>query len=263
MTEAGRLTWVGHATVLIELGGVRILTDPVLRKRIGHLRRQVAAPPVDTASRLDAVLISHLHHDHVDRPSLRQIDPVTPLLVPRGAGAFFTRRGFRDVRELAPGDHEQIAGIRIAATPASHGGGRGPFQRDAEVVGYAIEGPSRIYFAGDTDYFEEMVEMRDRIDVALLPVWGWGPSLGAGHLNPESAARSAAVIAPRIAVPIHWGTYFPAGFARLTGWQLRSPPRHFEAWAEALAPEVEVRVLAPGEGMELAAAAGRAGRPQA
>jgi L-ascorbate metabolism protein UlaG (beta-lactamase superfamily) len=253
LSEAGRLTWVGHATALIELAGTRILTDPVLRARIGHLRRQVAVPAAATAARLDAVLISHLHHDHVDRPSLRLIDPATPLLAPRGAGGFLTRRGFREVRELAPGDSEQIAGLRVTATPASHGGGRGPLQRRAEVIGFTVEGPSSLYFAGDTDYFEEMAEMRGRVDVALLPIWGWGPKIGAGHLNPESAARAAALIAPSIAVPIHWGTYFPAGVARLTGWQLRSPPRQFAAWAEALAPDVEVRVLAPGEEMALQA----------
>ena len=247
MTGPDRLTYVGHATVLIELGGLRILTDPVLRPRVGHLRRQVAAPPQGTASGLDAVLISHLHHDHVDRRSLRSIDPATPLLAPRGAGEFFTRRGFRDVRELAPGEGEDLAGLRITATPAEHGGGRGPFQRGVEVVGYTVDGSSRIYFAGDTDYFDGMADLSGRIDVALLPVWGWGPSVGSGHLNPESAARAAALIAPRVAVPIHWGTFFPAGFSRLTRWQLRSPPRQFAKWTEALAPDIDVRVLAPGE----------------
>ena len=253
MTPAGRLTWVGHATVLIELGGTRLLTDPVLRARVGHLRRQVAAPAVETTTALDAVLISHLHHDHVDAPSLRRIDPATPLLAPRGAGRFFTGKGFRDVRELAPGDSEDVGGLRVTATPANHDGGRGPFREKAEVIGYTVDGPTRIYFAGDTDYFDEMTDLRDRVDVALLPVWGWGPTLGAGHLNPESAARAAALIAPRVAIPIHWGTFFPAGIRRLTRWQLRAPPRQFAAWAEAVAPEVEVRLLAPGEAMPLQA----------
>ena len=253
MTEESRLTWVGHATVLLELGGARFLTDPLLRTRIGHLRRQVAAPAQRISLGLDAILISHLHHDHVDRPSLRRLDPATPLLSPRGAGGFFTARGFRDVRELAPGDSQELGGLTVTATPASHTGGRGPFQRRAEVIGFAVDGPTRVYFAGDTDYFEELADLAGRIDVALLPVWGWGPTLGAGHLNPESAARAAALIAPRVAIPIHWGTYFPAGLGRLTGWQLRAPPRQFAEWAKALAPEVEVRVLAPGDATELQA----------
>ena len=253
MTEPGRLTFVGHATALIELGGARILTDPVLRTRVAHLRRQVAPPAPGVASNLDAVLISHLHQDHADAPSLRRIDPATPMLVPRGARDYFTRRGFRDVRELAVGESEEVAGLRVTATPASHDSGRGRFRGRADVVGYTVEGPSSVYFAGDTDYFDQMAELTGRIDVALLPVWGWGPTLGAGHLNPESAARAAALIAPRIAIPIHWGTFFPAGISRLTRWQLRSPPRQFAAWTEALAPDVDVRILAPGEATPLQA----------
>ena len=253
MSGADRLTYVGHATVLIELDGTRVITDPVLRKRIGHLRRQVPSPAADVEERLDAVLISHLHHDHVDAPSLRRIDPATPMLVPQNAGGFFTRRGFRDVRELAAGEAQQIGDLQITATPASHGGGRGPFQRRAAVIGFTVEGGSSLYFAGDTDYFDAMAELAGRIDFALLPVWGWGPSLSSGHLNPESAARAAALIAPRKVIPIHWGTFFPAGFSRLTRWQLRAPPRQFAAWVEALAPQVEVRILAPGEATTLQA----------
>lgn len=253
MTAPGSVTYVGHATVLIELDGARVLTDPVLRSRVGHLRRQTAPPASEVERELDAIVISHLHHDHVDVPSLRRIDPVTPVLVPRNAGGFFSKHGFKDVRELAPGDSQEIAGLRLGAAPARHRGGRGPFERRAETLGYVIEGRSRIYFAGDTDYFDEMADLRGRVDVALLPVWGWGPSVGSGHLNPKSAARAAELIAPRVAIPIHWGTFFPAGISRLTRWQLGSPPRQFARWAQALAPSVEVRILAPGAATSLQA----------
>jgi L-ascorbate metabolism protein UlaG (beta-lactamase superfamily) len=86
------------------------------------------------------------------------------------------------------------------------------------------------------------------LDVALLPVWGWGPSLGRGHLNPRTAAETLRLLRPRVAVPIHWGTYFPIGRG---GRRLADPPHEFARHAAELAPDVEVRVLKPGDGFEL------------
>ncbi|HEY5815141.1 MAG TPA: MBL fold metallo-hydrolase, partial [Solirubrobacterales bacterium] len=106
--------------------------------------------------------------------------------------------------------------------------------------------------AGDTDLFEGMADLGPGLDLALLPIWGWGPTLGAGHLDPERAARAAALLAPRIAVPIHWGTLYPLGLARLRPDPLRMPPREFAARMRDLAPQVEARVLAPGESTSLA-----------
>ena len=110
-----------------------------------------------------------------------------------------------------------------------------------------LSGSSRAYFAGDTDLFEGMAELAGGLDLALLPVWGWGPTLGPGHLDPERAARAAAILKPRIAIPIHWGTLFPIGLSRLGRRHLIAPPREFERRCAELAPQVEVRVLSPGE----------------
>jgi L-ascorbate metabolism protein UlaG (beta-lactamase superfamily) len=246
VTVQDRITYVGHATVLAELDGARLLTDPVLRARVGPLRRQGAPAAPDVGEGLDAVLISHLHHDHADLPSLRTIDSDVPVLAPRGTGGFFARHGFASVSELAPGDSRRVGGIAVTAVEARHCGRR-RLARDSEAVGFLLRGRRQIYFAGDTDLFDGMEAIGGGLDLALLPIWGWGPSVGPGHLDPERAARAAALLSPRMVVPIHWGTLYPLGLARLRPRPLESPPREFAAWMRALAPRVETRVLAPGE----------------
>ncbi len=103
-TAADRIVFLGHATVLIELDGVRLLTDPLLRARVAHLRRQVPSVDASVLADPDAVLISHLHHDHLDLTSLRRLGRDTPLIVPAGAGAWLRRRGFTTVTELSVGE---------------------------------------------------------------------------------------------------------------------------------------------------------------
>ncbi len=249
---ADRVSYVGHATVLIELGGARLLTDPVLRSRVGPLRRHSQAPAADVATALDAVLISHLHRDHVDLPSLRRLGRATPLLVPPAAAGFFESHGFSAVTELGPGESRAIGGVTVTAVEALHEGARRGAP-DAQAVGYLLDAGHRVYFAGDTDLFDGMADLgADRqLDLALLPVWGWGPNLGPGHLDPERAAQAAALLSPRIAVPIHWGTLYPRGLAPFLPKPLRSPPREFVAHARELAPQVEVRVLSPGAATSL------------
>ena len=107
-----------------------------------------------------------------------------------------------------------------------------------------------MYFAGDTDLFDGMRDLPG-VDVALLPVWGWGPTLGEGHLDPDRAAEAAALMRPRVAVPIHWGTFYPVGLKRWRPAPLHEPPERFAARVAALAPGVEVRVLAPGDSTPL------------
>jgi len=247
-----RVAYVGHATVLVELDGVRLLTDPVLRGRVGPLRRHGARPASEASRDLDAVLISHLHHDHADLPSLRKLGRETRVLAAPGATEFLGRHGFTAVTELAPGEWARVGAITVTATEAWHPGG-GRFERASEAVGFLIGGSRRrVYFAGDTDLFDGMEGLGDGLDLALLPVWGWGPNLGPGHLDPARAARAAALLSPRIAVPIHWGTLYPFGLARLRPAPLRTPPREFAARLAELAPQVEARVLSPGEAPSLA-----------
>jgi len=248
-SQADRITFVGHATVLIEQRGVRVLTDPVLRHRIGPLVR--ISPPVDLTVAPDAVLISHLHRDHFDVPTLRALGYGTRLIVPRGAGRFVRRLGFRAVSELDPGENEEVGGLTVSAVPARHDGRRSPFGARAECVGYVASGSARIYFAGDTGLFDEMAHLAPGLDIALLPVWGWGPTLGEGHLGPREAARALRLLHPRIAIPIHWGTLRPLGMRHLMGSHLSEPPREFARLAARLTPDVEVRILCPGESLPL------------
>jgi L-ascorbate metabolism protein UlaG (beta-lactamase superfamily) len=247
-----RLTFVGHSTVLVELDGARLLTDPVLRNRLLHLRRHGTAPAREVAERIDAVLISHLHGDHLDLPSLRSVGGDVQLIAPRGAGAWLGRAGFERVVELAAGETTEVGELEVAAVQAHHQPRRwtlaGP---KAQPIGFEVRGERRVYFAGDTDLFPEMDALAGTIDIALLPVWGWGTSLGAGHLDPRRAAEAAARIRPRIAVPIHWGSLLPIGRARKHGHLLHDPPREFASQVAELAPDVEVRVLEPGESLAL------------
>jgi L-ascorbate metabolism protein UlaG (beta-lactamase superfamily) len=245
----GRLTYVGHATVLLEQVGVRILTDPLLRSRVGHLLRRAPAPELQALGDLDAVLISHAHADHLDVPSLRRLEPGCPVIAPRGCGRILRRAGVGRVTELLPGGRSTVGAIAVDAVAASHDGRRHPLGRSMRPLGFLLNGPTRIYFAGDTDLFDEMALLAGRVDVALLPIWGWGPRLPKGHLNPETAARATALIRPAIAVPIHWGTMRSLG-ARANG-DGRAPALAFAKAVASLAPATEVRVLAPGESMQL------------
>lgn len=249
MSTPERVTYVGHATVLVELDGARVLTDPVLRGRVGPLRRHGPPPPAGVDRNLDAVLISHLHHDHADVPSLRRLDRGVPVLTAPGAGEFLADQGFSAVTELASGESVRVGALTVTATEAKHPSRGRRFERDSDAVGFLLEGSRRrIYFAGDTDLFDGMAELGGNgLDLALLPIWGWGTNIGEGHLDPERAARAAALLAPRLAVPIHWGTLFPLGLARLRPEPLRAPAREFVTWIEKLAPQVEPRVLSPGE----------------
>ncbi|MFN8521747.1 MAG: MBL fold metallo-hydrolase [Chloroflexota bacterium] len=245
--------YLGHSTLVVELDGVRILTDPILRGRVTALMRRRGLSRDLAVHPPDAVLISHMHHDHLDIPSLERLGMDAPLLVPRRAGSFLSRRGFRDVRELHPGDAVELGGVRILATSARHTGFRVPFGPWGGCLGFVIEGTQRIYFAGDTDLFPGMGAL-GLIDLALLPIAGWGPVLVTGHLNPVRAARALQLIRPRVAVPIHWGTLAPIGM-HLHHWPyLIKPPRELIHHASFFAPEVQVRVLEPGDSLDLAPA---------
>jgi L-ascorbate metabolism protein UlaG (beta-lactamase superfamily) len=242
-------TFLGHSTVLLEMGGARVLTDPVLFDRITMLRRAVSPLPRELYRDIDAVVISHLHLDHLDVASLRLLGTNVPLIVPRGAGSLMRKFGFREVAELPRGESMTVADgrVRITSTRAAHSGFRPPFGPSAEAVGYVLEESSEsVYFAGDTDIFPEMSDLCG-IDLALLPVWGWGPRLGPGHMDPRRAAEALGVLRPRAVVPIHWGTLWPMGMGRVMPHRLQQPPLEFAAHAAAMSPDVRVLITPPGE----------------
>ena len=239
--------WLGHSTVLVEIDGARVLTDPLLRRRVAHLRRSSPAP---TETPVDAVLISHGHHDHLDLPSLRKLPRSVPVIVPRGLGQLVRKQGFADVREVVAEDELEISGLRVRVSHAEHDERRAGSRARASPVGYALLGSSRAFFAGDTDVFPGLEGIVPDLDVALIPIWGWGATLGAGHLDPARAADAVALLKPRVAVPIHWGTFRPLHRGARAPF-LRDPVDEFVAAAREQAPEVEVRVLEPGESLTL------------
>lgn len=246
-----RLTYVGHATVLIEAGGCRILTDPLLGARFGPVVRVAAAVDPAVTEGLDAVLVSHPHADHLDVPSLLRLPPTVDLIVPRGAGRFLRRLGPRSIHELRVDEQIDVGPLRVRAVPAEHDGHRWPHGPRSETVGFLLTGPARVYFAGDTELFDEMTDLDEGLDLALVPIWGWGPRVGEGHLRPREAAEALALLRPRVAVPIHWGTIYPAGLRWVHPGPLADPPIDFVREAARRAPGVEVRVVRPGGTLEL------------
>jgi L-ascorbate metabolism protein UlaG (beta-lactamase superfamily) len=242
--------YVGHATVVVDLDGVRLITDPLLRNRVAHLRR-VTRVDAKALRGVDAVLISHAHYDHLDLPSLEKLGKKLPVVVPRGLGGLLRKRRFESVLEIEVGESFTVGALAVRAVPAEHDGSRGPFGAFADPVGYVVEGSKSLYFAGDTDLFEGMSELGP-VDVALVPIWGWGPGLGAGHLDPARAAEAVALVRPGRAIPIHWGTYFPIHLGlRGAPRFVELPPTEFLAAMARAAPDVPTSILQPGESLEL------------
>ena len=241
-----RLRWLGHSTVEIGLPGLALLTDPLFRRNLGPLRRHGPVPDPASIAAPDAVLLSHAHPDHFDAYSLRRVPGEPLVLVPRGMAPTLRRttRGLT-VRELRIGEIVPLAGWAIHAVRARHW--RWPFTPRARSIGYLVEGPLGVYFAGDTGEFGGMRELEGRVDVALLPIGRWGPQPTPGHLTPESAARVVATIAPRVVLPIHWGTLYPAGLDLVASGALREPAERFQRFVSDRAPGVEVLSLAPGD----------------
>ncbi len=253
-----RLTFLGHSTVLVDLDGVRVITDPLFgHAAAGTIRRHVPAVLPDALDEVAAVFISHGHLDHLDLGSLRALPGRPALIVPAGLGHVVAKVARGVVHQVRAGDRLQVDGLRLEAVHAEHGRRRSLFTTAEGALGILIEGSTSVYFAGDTDLFPGMQRLAGRVDVALLPVSGWGPRLGPGHLDPSRAAEAVVRIGPAVAMPIHWGTLFPFGLRRLTGHQLQGPGEAFREAVAARAAHVDVRVLQPGQSMTLEGRAGR------
>ena len=255
---ADRLTFLGHSTVLIDLDGVRLVTDPLLgHLASGAIRRQVPAVTPGELDGLSAVLISHGHLDHLDIASLRALPGRPAVIVPVGLGRLVEQIARRPVHEMRVGDRIRLGELTLEAVHAEHGRRRSLLTSSEDALGLVIAGSTRLYFAGDTDLFPAMSDLAGRVDVALLPVSGWGLTLGPGHLDPVRAAEAAARIRPGIAIPIHWGALFPVGLRRLARRRFEGPGEAFRDAVAARAAGVDVRILLPGQSLALEAGAGR------
>jgi L-ascorbate metabolism protein UlaG (beta-lactamase superfamily) len=248
----GQLTFLGHSTVLVDLDGVRVLTDPLLGHLAGGaIRRQVPAVRPDALANLSAVFISHGHLDHLDLASLRALGGRPTLIVPVGLGRVVSKVARGDVHEVRAGDRLSVGDLTLEAVHAEHDHRRSPLSAASGALGLLIVGSTRVYFAGDTDLFPAMTELAGRVDVALLPVSGWGLTLGSGHLDPRSAAEAALRISPAIAMPIHWGTLYPLGLRHFTRGRFEGPGEAFRDAVATRSSTIAVRVLQPGQSMPL------------
>lgn len=251
-TEPGTLaaTWWGHSTVSLELGGVRVATDPVLGRRVVHLTRRSESPP-PLACEADLVVVSHLHYDHLDAASLRRFPARTPIVVPVGTAAVIPALRARHLVEVAPGDTVDVAGVRIEVLPAHHDGRRHPWARHpAPALGFRMSSAGRTaWYPGDTGLHEQLGHL-DPVDLALVPIGGWGPSLGEHHFDPHQAAEAVARVGARWSLAVHYGTFWPWGLRAATP---RTYRRLFEGPPAAFVDAVRARAvpttpLTPGFG---------------
>ena len=249
-----RVTWLGHSSVVLDLDGVRVLTDPLLRPHAGLLRRLAPRPDPASWSRPDVVLLSHLHHDHAELRSLRMLPGAALMSAPENV-AWLRRRRLPNTVPLGDGwtavGPVAGTGVQVRQAPAEHRNRPMPHRPNA-ANGQLVRGPSgTVWIAGDTGLFPEMAAIPEMaggpIDVALVPVWGWGPRLSAGHLSPVTAARAAALSGARFAIPVHWGTLHPPFVTHFARSWLEHPGRRFAEAVAEQAPGCTAVVLAPGE----------------
>jgi L-ascorbate metabolism protein UlaG (beta-lactamase superfamily) len=244
------VTWLGHSTVVLDVDGTRLITDPLLRRHAGLLRRRGGRPPGELWSGVDAVLLSHLHHDHADTRSLRMLGGRQQIITAWRNALWLQRR---DLLGVAPDDGGWVdvgATVSVGLTPAVHHSRPMP-HRPNQANGHLVRSRSGvIWVAGDTALFPEMRSIPDqaaaKIDLALVPISGWGPRLSAGHLGPAEAAEACALVDARYAMPVHWGTlHVPGGRNRPTGWMDR-PGGQFVAELARRAPGCRPLLPAPG-----------------
>lgn len=252
MTPALRLTWLGHSTVVIDIEGTRLITDPLLHRHAGVLRRRAEPPQADQYEPVDAVLLSHLHHDHCELPSLRRLGDAPVLTAPANA-RWLRKRGLAGVGLGEDGGWRPVGSgrVEVRLVRAVHGHRPMPHRPNA-ANGHLVRGERHsVWAVGDTTLYPEMDRVGDqvgrRLDVILVPIAGWGPRLSGGHMGPEEAAIACARSGARWAVPVHWGTLSAPLMHRVGGgaWIGRPLGEFVEALAEA-APGCTPVELRPG-----------------
>lgn len=210
------LTWVGHASFVMRLGGLLVATDPVFSERIQGVVPRLVAPGVvpEAIPPVDVVLVSHNHYDHLDLPSLKRIGPAALYVVPVGNGATLKRAGLPRVVELDWWETHREGALEVTLVPARHWSMRAPWDRnDGLWGGFVVRGPEgTAYHSGDTAFFDGFAEIRARcgpVDWAMLPVGAYEPRwfMEPQHMNPDDALRAFELLAARVMVAMHWGTF--------------------------------------------------------
>lgn len=247
------VTWLGHSTVVLDIDGVRIVADPLLGRHAGVLRRRGRQPDRSAWKGADAVLLSHLHHDHAEVRSLELLDSAPVLTAPENA-AWATAKGLNG-RGLAPQEWVPVGAddraVSVRLVPAVHGARPMPHRPNA-ANGHLLRGPSgTVWVAGDTELYPDLELLPSwaggAIDLAVIPIAGWGPRLSPGHLGPEEAATACLMVGAQWAIPVHWNTlYLPTTKMWPGGWMTKPGPAFVDALARE-APTCHPLVLDLGE----------------
>ena len=255
------VTWLGHSTVVLDIDGVRIVADPLLGRHSGLLRRRGEQPDPAAWSDADAVLLSHLHHDHAEVRSLELLAGVPVLTAPENA-AWVSGKGLHGLG-LGPQEWVRVGtadrDVSVRLVPAVHGARPMPHRPNA-ANGHLVRGPSgTVWVAGDTELYPDLELLPTwaggGIDLAVVPIAGWGPRLSPGHLGPEEAATACGTVGARWAVPVHWNTlYLPTTDWWPGGWMTRPGPAFLEA-LQREAPTTRPLVLELGASARVPGAA--------
>jgi L-ascorbate metabolism protein UlaG (beta-lactamase superfamily) len=246
------VSWVGHASYVLQIGGLTVLTDPVWSRRIPGVRPRLTPPGIawEVLPRVDAVLISHNHYDHLDAPTIRRLPRDTPVLVPANLAWWFRRRGFRDITELDWYESRRIGAVEFDFVPAHHWSRRTMFDACQSLWGgwmLTTDGGNRVYFAGDSGYghfFGQIGARYPGIDLAMLPIGAYRPQwfMQPVHLDPDEAVRACLDVRAARMATMHWGTFVLSAEP-----SLEPPERARRAWAAVGRPRSDLWDLAVGE----------------
>jgi L-ascorbate metabolism protein UlaG (beta-lactamase superfamily) len=245
------VTFLGHSTALVAMNGMNVLADPSFSRRIFFFIRRRSKVPTRARNlpRLDAILISHGHYDHLDLPTLRRLPRETPVVAPPGLERILRLAKKGRTVTLRPWESHRVGEITVTAVPARHFSGRPPFFPRTGYQGYIIEGAATVYFAGDSGLFDGMNDIGRKwdVDVALLPIGAYQPPpFRRHHMSPEDAVEAALMLRARVIVPIHWGAF------KLSLEPFDEPARRLEHAARAAGLWSKIRILAPGQSVTVA-----------
>jgi L-ascorbate metabolism protein UlaG (beta-lactamase superfamily) len=249
------LTWIGHASFLVQLGGKSVLIDPVMSERLSAVIRRNVAPGLDWPAlpKTGVVLVTHNHRDHMDAPTLKRLGPDPVYVVPAGLGDWFHRAGLPRVVEMRWWQEEEIDGLHVTFVPSQHWSRRGLTDvNESWWGGYVIErGGLRVYHSGDTAWFDGFSLIGERcgeIQAAMLPIGAYAPRwfMRRQHMDPGDAVRAFQALGADRLVAMHWGTF------KLTDEHLAEPPELLrEAWERAGLHDHQRVVPAIGETLML------------
>lgn len=256
------LTWIGHASVFLQIKNINILLDPVFSERISPVhffgpKRQAPLPfQLDDLPPIDLVLISHNHYDHLDLPTLKKIankpGKKTLFLVPRGDQALLNSEGIKNVNELDWWKEITIENLKLTFVPSQHWSQRTLFNRNKSLWGgWHISSPQlKVLYTGDTGYSKDFQDIHKKlgdVDVALIPLGSYEPRwfMKTYHINPEEAVKIHNDLQAKLSIGIHWGTF------RLSDEPMMAPPKDLEKALKKINHKGHFQTIKPGEVINL------------